>query len=363
MTNEYRISVLPGDGIGPEVMFEAKKILKLISKKFNLNIKIKEYEVGGKSIEKYGTPLTKKTIIGCEKSDAILFGSVGGPKWDSLPIDKRPERGSLLKLRKKFNLFANLRPSILYPELVDFCPLKRNIYNLGFDILCVRELTGGIYFGKPRGTKFNEKKEEYAFDTEIYFASEIQRIANLAFKLSTKRKKKLTLIDKANVLESSILWRKIVKKTSKNYPEVKLSYLYIDNAVMKIIKEPNKFDVILTSNLFGDIISDECAAISGSIGMLPSASLNEKKFGLYEPSGGSAPDIAGKNISNPISQILSLSMLFRYSLNLTYISDLINKSIKNALKQGYRTKDISDGSNYVSTQEMGDKILFEINNN
>lgn len=361
MKKKFRIAVLPGDGIGPEVMQQAYKILKILKKNFLLPIETNEFNIGGIAIDREGTALPKRTLQGCENSDAILFGSVGGKKWDYLPAELRPERASLLPLRKHFNLFSNLRPAKLHPSLINLSPLRYDIVKNGFDILCVRELTGGIYFGKPKG-RIKKNNSEYAFDTEIYHDFEIDRIAHLAFQLASSRRNKVCSIDKSNVLESSLLWREKVEKIAKNYPNINLSHLYIDNACMQIIKCPDQFDVLLCSNIFGDIISDECAIITGSIGMLPSASLNDKKFGLYEPAGGSAPDIKGKNIANPIAQILSLSMLVRYSMNLNEIANKIDSSVYNALMKGYRTLDISDGKNYIKTKEMGDIIAkFLIN--
>ncbi|CAL4326050.1 3-isopropylmalate dehydrogenase (plasmid) [Buchnera aphidicola (Protaphis terricola)] len=355
MKNKFRIAVLPGDGIGPEVMREAYKILNILKKHFSLPLEINEFNIGGIAIDKEKTALPKKTITGCENSDAILLGSVGGTKWDLLPSKLRPERAALLPLRKYFNLFINLRPAILYSFLTCLSPLRTEIITNGFNMLCIRELTGGIYFGSPKG-RVVDKNHIYAYDTEIYYDFEIFRIANLAFQIARSRKKKICSIDKANVLESSILWREIINKVSKNYPDVELSHLYIDNAAMQIIKNPCQFDILLCSNLFGDIISDECAMITGSIGMLPSASLNEKNFGLYEPAGGSAPDIAGKNIANPIAQILSVSMLVRYSMNLPEISDKIDRAVYRSLEEGYRTIDICNGKKYIKTNEMGDII-------
>ncbi|XBC44333.1 MAG: 3-isopropylmalate dehydrogenase [Buchnera aphidicola (Schlechtendalia peitan)] len=356
MNREYKIAVLPGDGIGPEIMQEGYKILEVLKKDFNMNIQTKEYDIGGIAIDNHGIALPENTLLGCKSSDAILFGAVGGPKWKNLSSNCQPERGSLLPLRKYFNLFINLRPARLYPGLEILSPLRSEIAEKGFDILCVRELIGGIYFNKKKGIKYIGD-QRYAFDTEMYFQSEIERIAHIAFKLALNRKCILTSIDKSNVLETSILWREIVDNISLEYPTVKLSHLYIDNATMQIIKNPDKFDVILCSNIFGDIISDECAAISGSIGLLPSASLNEKKFGLYEPAGGSAPDIQGKNIANPIALILSISMLFRYSFQLGSIADVIESVVYEVLKLGYRTKDISDDdSHFTSTRKMGDVI-------
>lgn len=356
MKKKFRIAALPGDGIGPEIMEEAYKILNVLKKYFSLSFMIDEFDVGGIAIDKSGVALPSKTIIGCENSDAILFGSVGGSKWNFLPSELQPERAALLPLRKHFNLFSNLRPAKLYSELKDLSPLRHEVVKTGFDILCIRELTGGIYFGKEKGRLVDRQNNVYAFDTEIYYDFEIRRIANLAFQIARSRKKKICSVDKANVLESSCLWREIVEQVSKNYPDVELSHLYIDNASMQLIKNPNQFDVLLCSNLFGDILSDECAMITGSIGMLPSASLNEKKFGLYEPAGGSAPDIKGLNIANPIAQILSVSMLVRYSMNLPRIADKIDLSVHRSLVEGYRTIDISNSKNYIKTNEMGDII-------
>lgn len=354
----YKIAILPGDGIGPETIREGYKILNVLKKNFNLPIKTQEYLIGGTAIDKYNSALPLNTLKGCQESDAILFGSIGGPKWDSLPSEQRPEKAALLPLRKKFNLFANLRPSKLYNNLKDLSPLRNKITSKGINILCVRELTGGIYFGESQNNITNNS-EKYAFDTEIYYESEISRISHLAFQLAQKRNKKIVSVDKANILKSSILWRKTVNQISKKYPDVSLTHLYIDNAIMQIIKNPHHFDVILCSNLFGDIISDECAAIIGSIGMLPSASLNEKGFALYEPSGGSAPDIQNQNIANPIAQILSIAMLVEYTLKLPEIAKLIDNSVNEALNLGYRTLDISNfnnSKNYIKTNEMGDII-------
>lgn len=361
--NNYCIAVLPGDGIGPEVMLQTLKVLNAICKRFLIKVNINNYDVGGSAIDHFGVPLPNSTLRGCEESDAILFGSVGGPKWNYLNINKQPERGSLLPLRKHFKLFSNLRPAKLYPGLESCSPLKKNIVEKGFDILCVRELIGGIYFGK-KGKK-NKGKLSYAFDTESYYSFEIERIAHCAFNAALKRNKKVTSIDKANVLETSVMWRKIINEVSKKYPGIVLDHMYIDNATMQIIKNPSYFDTILCSNLFGDILSDECGAITGSIGMLPSASLNEYGFGLYEPAGGSAPEIAGKNIANPIAQILSLSMLFRYSLNSFKAADAIEEAVIHTLKKGLFTKDLIDykkSKKYISTDEMGSEIVQYIIN-
>ncbi|MEY1578804.1 3-isopropylmalate dehydrogenase [Providencia manganoxydans] len=355
MSKSYHIAVLPGDGIGPEVMAQANKVLDAIRQRFALSITTKEYDVGGIAIDRHGKPLPEETVAGCENADAVLFGSVGGPKWENLPPDSQPERGALLPLRKHFKLFSNLRPARLYQALEAFCPLRADIAAQGFDILCVRELTGGIYFGQPKGRK-GEGKEEYAFDTEVYHRYEIERIARIAFESAQKRNHKVTSIDKANVLQSSVLWREVVNQIAKEYPDVAVSHMYIDNATMQMIKAPAQFDVMLCSNLFGDIISDECAMITGSMGMLPSASLNEAGFGLYEPAGGSAPDIAGQNIANPIAQILSAAMLLRFSLNENDAADAIERAVNKALEDGHRTADLAGGGKSVSTSEMGDII-------
>ncbi|MEF1211619.1 3-isopropylmalate dehydrogenase, partial [Vibrio alginolyticus] len=304
----YKIAVLPGDGIGPEVMAQAHKVLDAIEKKYGIAFERDEHDVGGIAIDNHGCPLPESTIKACEESDAVLFGSVGGPKWEHLPPNDQPERGALLPLRKHFQLFCNLRPAQIHSGLEAFSPLRADISGRGFDIVVVRELTGGIYFGQPKGRE-GEGATEKAFDTEVYHRFEIERIAKIAFDSARLRRKKVCSIDKANVLQSSILWREVVEEIAKDYPDVELSHMYIDNATMQLIKDPAQFDVMLCSNIFGDIISDECAMITGSMGMLPSASLNESKFGLYEPAGGSAPDIAGKNIANPVAQILSAALM------------------------------------------------------
>ncbi|MBK4775599.1 3-isopropylmalate dehydrogenase [Candidatus Pantoea edessiphila] len=354
MLKNYHIVLLPGDGIGPEVMAQAIKALDAVCKCFNLKINTTTFDIGGIAIDKYGEPLPKTTINGCKTADAILFGSVGGPKWAHLSHNCQPERGALLKLRKYFKLFSNLRPVKLYKGIEYLCPLRIDISKKGFDILCVRELTGGIYFGEPKGRK-GKDIYEYAFDTEIYYRYEIERIAKVAFESALLRRKKVTCIDKANVLQTSIMWRQIVENISKKYPKVILNYMYIDNATMQLIKDPSQFDVLLCSNMFGDIISDECAALTGSIGLLPSASLNEKGFGLYEPAGGSAPEIANQNIANPIAQILSLALLLRYSLKLDHAAKSIENAVNIVLKEGYYTKDISK-INPISTESMGSII-------
>lgn len=355
MSKNYQIAVLPGDGIGPEVMVQAQKVIDAINMRFSLNITTKEFDIGGIAIDNHGTPLPQETLEGCEKADAILFGSVGGPKWEHLPANEQPERGALLPLRKHFNLFCNLRPARLYEGLEAYCPLRADIAQRGFDILCVRELTGGIYFGQPKGRE-GEGSQEKAFDTEVYHRYEIERIARFAFDSARKRRNKVTSIDKANVLQSSILWREVVTEIAKEYPDVGIQHMYIDNATMQLIKDPSQFDVILCSNIFGDILSDECAMITGSMGMLPSASINEERFGLYEPAGGSAPDIAGKNIANPIAQILSAALLLRYSFNEDNAAKAIEEAITKVLAQGYRTADLAGEGNAITTAEIGDYI-------
>jgi len=355
MSKTHHIAVLPGDGIGPEVMAQAYKVLDAVRQRFGLKITTSEYDVGGAAIDKHGSPLPPATVAGCEQADAILFGSVGGPKWEHLPPNDQPERGALLPLRKHFKLFSNLRPARLYQGLEEFCPLRADIAAKGFDILCVRELTGGIYFGQPKGRE-GQGMHEKAFDTEVYYRFEIERVARIAFESARKRRSKVTSIDKANVLQTSIMWREVVNEIAKDYPDVSLSHMYIDNATMQLIKDPSQFDVLLCSNLFGDILSDECAMITGSMGMLPSASMNEQAFGLFEPAGGSAPDIAGKNIANPIAQILSAALLLRYSLGADDAANAIEQAVNKALEAGHRTGDLANGQQALGTNEMGDII-------
>ncbi len=355
----YNVAVLSGDGIGPEIMAEAVKVLDKVQQKYAFKLNYHYFDVGGIAIDKHGEPLPAATLKGCEQADAILFGSVGGPKWEHLPPNQQPERGALLPLRKHFALFCNLRPATLYKGLEKFCPLRADIAAKGFDMVTIRELTGGIYFGQPKGRE-GEGANEKAFDTEVYHRYEIERIAKVAFETAMKRCKHVTSVDKANVLMSSILWRETVNDVAKHYPDVKLDHIYIDNATMQLIKQPDFFDVLLCSNIFGDIISDECAMITGSMGMLPSASLNEKGFGLYEPAGGSAPDIAGKGIANPIAQILSAAMMLRYSFNLNEAATAIEKAVKDVLAAGHRTADLADESKPVSTAEMGTLIANAI---
>ncbi|GAB7229875.1 3-isopropylmalate dehydrogenase [Vibrio rotiferianus] len=357
----YKIAVLPGDGIGPEVMAQAHKVLDAIEKKHGIAFERDEHDVGGIAIDNHGCPLPESTVKACEESDAVLFGSVGGPKWEHLPPNDQPERGALLPLRKHFQLFCNLRPAQIHSGLEAFSPLRADISGRGFDIVVVRELTGGIYFGQPKGRE-GEGPTEKAFDTEIYHRFEIERIAKIAFESARLRRKKVCSIDKANVLQSSILWREVVEEIAKDYPDVELSHMYIDNATMQLIKDPAQFDVMLCSNIFGDIISDECAMITGSMGMLPSASLNESKFGLYEPAGGSAPDIAGKNIANPVAQILSAALMLRYSLGEETAAQDIESAVSKALSAGELTGDLAGDNPALSTSEMGDKIAEYILN-
>ncbi|MBI3594476.1 MAG: 3-isopropylmalate dehydrogenase [Nitrospirae bacterium] len=358
MKKEFKIAVLPGDGIGPEVMREALKVLDQVEKGFQVRFKRTEALVGGAGIDHEGKALPEKTVEICKESDAILFGSVGGPKWEKLPPDQQPERGALLPLRKIFGLFANLRPAIVFPPLASSSVLRPDIVGEGFDILIVRELTGGIYFGQPKGREKTESGEK-AFDTLVYTTPEIERIAHVAFQAARKRNKKVTSIDKANVLTTMVLWREVVTRIGKEYPDVTLNHLYVDNAAMQLVKNPRQFDVILADNMFGDILSDEAAMLTGSLGMLPSASLTGSRFGLFEPSGGSAPDIAGKGIANPIAQILSLGMMLKYSFEMEEAFAAVEQSVNDVLALGFRTADIALNSGrekIVGTSKMGDLI-------
>ena len=351
------IAVLAGDGIGPEVMAEAIKVLDAAQKKFSFELSYESADVGGIAIDNHGEALPQSTLELCEKSDAILFGSVGGPKWEGLPPEQQPERAALLPLRKHFDLFCNLRPARVFKSLTAACPLRADIIGDGFDILCVRELTSGIYFGTPKGRE-GEGPEERAFDTMAYKRSEIDRIARMAFEAARLRGKKVTSIDKANVLTTMVLWREVVIEVAKDYPDVELAHLYVDNATMQLVRDPHQFDVMLCGNMFGDIISDESAMLTGSMGLLASASLNKEKFGLYEPAGGSAPDIAGKGIANPIAEILSASMMLRYSFGLDAAADAIDKAVEDTLDKGICTADIAtDQSKIVGTSAMGDAIV------
>ncbi len=350
------IAVLPGDGIGPEVMNEALKVLERIGEKYNIEYEFTRAPVGGAAIDETGKALPESTVEICKNSHAVLFGSVGGPKWEKLPPEEQPERGALLPLRKIFNLYANLRPAIVFRDLVDSSPIKREIIGDGFDILIVRELTGGIYFGSPKG-----REGERAYDTLVYTEEEIRRIAKVGFEAAMKRNRKLTSVDKANVLTSMVFWREIVTDVSRGFPDVELKHIYVDNAAMQVVRDPKQFDVLLCGNMFGDIISDEASMITGSLGMLPSASLTEGSFGLYEPAGGSAPDIAGKGIANPIAQILSAAMMLKYSFGLDNAYKTIFDAINSVLGEGYRTGDImGEGKKQVGTKEMGDLIISKI---
>ncbi len=359
---KHTVAVLSGDGIGPEVMNVTLNILDQVCNANNIQFDYKEALVGGVAIDQMGVALPKETLSICEKSDAILFGSVGGPKWESLPPEQQPERGALLPLRSHFQLYANFRPAIIYPELKLASPLRADLIQNKLDILVLRELTGGIYFGKPKGREKTENSEK-AFDTLVYHTYEIERIAILAFGIAMQRTKKVHSIDKANVLSSMVLWRETVTKIHKQFPEVDLHHMYVDNAAMQLIRQPSQFDVILCPNMFGDILSDIASQITGSIGMLPSASLGAKNndcyFGLYEPAGGSAPDIAGHNMANPIAQILSACMMLRYSFNLNKEAEKIEKAIERAIKSGARTKDIAtqEPNKSLTTTEMSEAIL------
>jgi 3-isopropylmalate dehydrogenase len=367
MSQKHRITVLAGDGIGPEVMDTSLTVLEAVSKKFSLNFVKDSQLVGGAAIDAVGCPLPAETIASCEQSDAILFGSVGGPKWENLPPDQQPERGALLPLRKKFNLFANLRPGVCLPSLTHASPVKNELIPNGFDVLCVRELTGGIYFGQPKSIT-EENGDTVAIDTMVYKKSEIQRIARVAFTAAMARDKRLCSVDKANVLQNSVLWRQTIIDIAEEFPEVELSHLYVDNAAMQLVKQPGSFDVLVTGNLFGDILSDEMAMISGSLGMLPSASLGSQNdnglyYGMYEPSGGSAPDIAGQGIANPIAQILSIAMMLRYSFGEHDAAKTIEAAVNSVINSGLRTGDLFTGKDTeqkVNTAEMTSAITDAI---
>lgn len=358
-----KIGVIKGDGIGPEIVTEAMKVLDKISETYGHQIEYTQLLMGGASIDVHGLPLTDETIAKAKACDAILMGSIGGDAktspWYQLEPSKRPEAG-LLKIRKELNLFANLRPAILYDELKGACPLKEEITEGGFDLMIMRELTGGLYFGERKTVE--EDGILTAYDSLTYNENEIRRIAKRGFDIAMKRNKKVTSVDKANVLDSSRLWRKVVEEVAKDYPEVTLEHMLVDNCAMQLVKNPKQFDVILTENMFGDILSDEASMVTGSIGMLASASLNETKFGLYEPSGGSAPDIAGKGIANPIATILSAAMMLRFSFDLDQEADAIEAAVAKTLKDGYRTIDImSEGKTLVGTKEIGDLLVANIN--
>ena len=359
---EYKIALIPGDGIGPEIVAEAKKVLDRVCEKYSHKFSYTEVLLGGASIDAHGVPLTEEAIAQAKASDAVLMGSIGGDAktspWYKLEPSKRPEAG-LLAIRKALNLFANLRPAYLYNELRDACPLRDEIIGDGFDMIIVRELTGGLYFGARKTTEENGVRT--AVDTLSYNENEIRRIAIKAFEIARKRRNKVTSVDKANVLDSSRLWRSVVEDVAKDYPDVTLEHMLVDNCAMQLVRDPKQFDVILTENMFGDILSDEASMVTGSIGMLSSASLNETKLGLYEPSHGSAPDIAGQNKANPIATILSAAMMLRYSLDLDKEADAVETAVQKVLTEGYRTGDImSDGCKLVGTREMGDLIAEKI---
>lgn len=359
MSRIHHIAVLAGDGIGPEVMAEALRVLNAAGRRFGFEMQTEERLVGGAAIDAQGTPLPESTLAACDAAGAILFGSVGGPKWDHLPHKDRPEAGALLPLRKRYQLFSNLRPARLFPGLEPLCPLRADIAAKGFDMLVVRELTGGIYFGTPKGREGEPgSPEERAFDTETYSRREVNRIARTAFEAARKRRGRVASIDKANVLAASVLWREEVERVAKDYPDVALEHLYIDNAAMQLIKCPSHFDVVLCSNMFGDILSDECAMITGSMGLLPSASIGESGFGLYEPAGGSAPDIAGKGIANPVAQILSAAMMLRYSFGEDQAAAAVERACAQALEEKCLTADLAAaaGVSPVSTAQMGSRI-------
>ncbi len=353
-----KIILIPGDGIGPEIVGEARKVLDRVCQRYGHDFQYEEVLLGGASIDVHGVPLTDEAVARAKSGDAVLMGSIGGntatSPWYKLEPSKRPEAG-LLRIRKELNLFANLRPAYLYSELKDACPLRADIIGDGFDMMIMRELTGGLYFGERK--TYEENGLETAMDTLVYNEAEIRRIAIKGFEIARKRRNKVTSVDKANVLDSSRLWRRVVEEVAADYPDVELEHMLVDNCAMQLVRDPGQFDVILTENMFGDILSDEASMVTGSIGMLSSASLNETKFGLYEPSHGSAPDIAGQDKANPIATILSAAMMLRYSLDLDQEADAVEKAVEKVLEQGYRTVDImSEGCTCVGTKEMGELI-------
>ncbi len=359
---ELKITCIPGDGIGPEIVREAKKVLDKVAQSYGHEIKYTDILMGGASIDVHGVPLTEEAVAQAKAADAVLMGSIGGDTttspWYKLPPNLRPEAG-LLGIRKALNLFANLRPAVLYKELAGACPLKTEISDRGFDMLIMRELTGGLYFGERKTVEENGIRK--AIDTLTYDENEIRWIAVKGFDIARKRRKKVTSVDKANVLDSSRLWRSVVEEVAKDYPDVALEHMLVDNCAMQLVKDPAQFDVILTENMFGDILSDEASMVTGSIGMLASASLNDTKFGLYEPSHGSAPDIAGKDIANPIATILSAAMMLRYSFDLDKEAEAVETAVKEVLKEGYRTVDImSEGCVQVSCSKMGDLLVERV---
>lgn len=351
---QWNIALVKGDGIGPEIVDSAVAVLEEIGKKYNHTFNFTSYLAGGAAIDATGKPLPEETVEGCKNSDSVLLGAVGGPKWDTLPGDIRPEK-ALLGLRSALGLFTNLRPAKIYPALADACTLRPDIVEDGFDLVIVRELTGGIYFGE-RGRRMGKYGEE-AYDTEAYSVKEVERIAKVAFETAQKRNKNVVSIDKANVLESSRLWRETVHRVAKDYPDVTCTDMLVDNAAMQLVRDPSKFDVIVTSNMFGDILSDEASQITGSIGLLASASLGDTKCGLYEPIHGSAPDIAGQNKANPIATILSAAMMLRYSFDLQEEADCIENAVNKTLEDGLKTADIARGGEYLSCSEITKEII------
>lgn len=353
---KMRLALIPGDGIGPDIVAEAVKVMGAVGTKFGHKFDYSFYLAGGSALDSVGVPLPESTLLGCQDAEAVLLGAVGGPKWDHLAGDQRPEK-ALLGLRGGLGLFCNLRPALLYEQLSDACPLRKELIAGGLDIMVVRELTGGIYFGE-RG---RNEHGDTAFDTMAYSIPEIERIARMAFEIAMKRNKKLMSVDKANILETSRLWRSVVNSMASEYPEVEVDHMYVDNAAMQLVRNPRQFDVIVTENMFGDILSDEASMITGSIGMLPSASLRADSFGMYEPIHGSAPDIAGKDLANPIATILSVSMMLRYTFTLSEEADAIEQAVGKVLDEGWRTGDImSEGMKQVGTKEMGSLIARNI---
>ncbi len=351
-----KVLILPGDGIGPEIVEQAVRVLEVVKAKYALDLVLDNALLGGAAIDADGVPLPEETLRKAQEADAILLGAVGGPKWDALDMAIRPEKG-LLGIRSQLQLFGNLRPAILYPQLAAASSLKPEIV-AGLDILIVRELTGGIYFGQPRGIRTLENGERQGFNTYVYSESEIRRIAKVAFEAARKRGKKVCSVDKANVLEVTVLWREVLEQVGQDYPDVALSHMYVDNAAMQLVRDPKQFDVVVTGNMFGDILSDAAAMLTGSIGMLPSASLDENGKGMYEPCHGSAPDIAGQGVANPLATILSAAMMLRYSLGAGEAADQIERAVSNVLDLGLRTADIySEGQRKVSTREMGDAVV------
>ena len=353
-----KILILPGDGIGTEIVDQAVKVINSLNSNHEMGMTLVNGLIGGIAYDETGSPLPDETIKTAKSCDSILLGAVGGPKWEALERDLRPERG-LLSIRSELDLFSNLRPAILYPQLASASSLKTEIVS-GLDLMIVRELVGGIYFGKPRGIEIRDG-ERFGINSATYYESEIARIGHSAFQIAQKRGKRVCSVDKANVLEVSELWREVMEEVSSSYPDVTLSHMYVDNAAMQLVRDPKQFDVMVTSNLFGDVLSDCAAMLTGSIGMLPSASLDKNNFGMYEPIHGSAPDIAGKDIANPLATILSVSMMLRYSLNQVELADKINLAVSEVLDKGYRTKDISAaGDKVVGTEEMGDLIVMAL---